>query len=193
MINLLPPEVKNGYRYGRLNIVMLRWVLIGVIALVGLGAIATYGIVTLKNTNNDLNNQIVSQQDKINKENYTQVQNQVKDYSNSFKLVIKVLGQEVLFSKMLKQISTIIPTNTSLTNFQINSAQNAIEISAVADNYTDATQIQVNLADPANKIFSKADIINISCNTSNKSCSVDIKALFSPHNPFLFINSKGKT
>jgi hypothetical protein len=56
--------------------------------------------------------------------------------------------------------------------------------------------VQVNLADPTNKIFSKADIVSITCSSSNAlsplyPCTVNVRALFVTNNPFLFINSKG--
>ena len=113
--------------------------------------------------------------------------------------VYNVLGQEVLFSQLLKQIAATIPQNANLTGLNISQTKGAIDIAAIASDYRTASQVQVNLADPANKIFSKADIINITCSsdgsggtTSQYPCSVSVRALFSGDNPFLFINSKGK-
>ena len=41
MINLLPPELKQNYQYGRRNVGLRRWVVSLLIAVVGLGAIST--------------------------------------------------------------------------------------------------------------------------------------------------------
>ncbi|HYH36468.1 MAG TPA: hypothetical protein VD706_03145 [Candidatus Saccharimonadales bacterium] len=48
------------------------------------------------------------------------------------------------------------------------------------------------MADPKNKIFSKADIVSITCSDDNSDypCTINIRALFAPNNPFLFINNK---
>lgn len=195
MINLLPPEVKNGYRYARRNVGLRRWVMICLVALVGLGGIATYGLLTLHQSTNRYNNQIADSQALFRKEKFSSVQRQVQDISNSFRLVVKVLGQEVLFSQLIKQIGATIPNNTNLTGLTINQVQGALDVTAVATDYKTASQVQVNLADPTNKIFSKADIVGITCGGNNVTdpnfpCTVTIRALFATNNPFLFINSK---
>jgi hypothetical protein len=195
MINLLPPEIKNGYRYARRNVALRRWVIICFIALIGLGGLATYGLLSLHQSTAHYNQQIVTAEKLFKQEDFAGTQTQVKNISNSFKLVVKVLGQEVLFSELLKQIAAAIPANSNLTGLDISQTQGAIDIVAVATDYNTATQVQVNLADPANKIFSKADIVNIACNSENAinpryPCTVNIRALFASDNPFLFINSK---
>jgi Tfp pilus assembly protein PilN len=195
MINLLPPEVKDGYRYARRNVKLRRWVIICLIALIGLGGLATYGLLSLHQSTVRYNKQIAASEELFKQEDFQGTQANVKDISNSFKLVIKVLGQEVLFSQLLKQIAATIPANANLTALNINQTQGAIDISAITTDYNTATQVQVNLADPTNKIFSKADIVNITCNPDTAidphyPCTVNIRALFAANNPFLFINSK---
>ena len=195
MINLLPPQLKDNYRYARRNVVLRRWIISTLIAFVGLGAIATYGSLTIHQSINHYNNQIAATQTVFKNENYLQIQSQVKNISGDFKLVVKVLGQEVLFSKLLQQIAATIPQNANLTGLTINQIQGGIDITANATDYSTATQVQVNLADPTNKIFSKADIVSINCSSisavnAKYPCIVSIRALFAPNNPFLFINSK---
>ncbi len=195
MINLLPPEIKSGYRYARRNVVLRRWAVICLVALIGLGGLATYGLLSLHQSTVRYNNQIAASQKLFKQEDFAGTQAQVKNISSSFKLVVKVLSQEVLFSELLKQITAAIPANSNLTGLDISQTQGAIDIVANATDYNTASQVQVNLADPANKIFSKADIVNIACNSETAAnpkypCTVNIRALFATNNPFLFINSK---
>jgi hypothetical protein len=195
MINLLPPEVKSGYRYAQRNVTLRRWVIMFVIALVGLGGIATYGLLTLQQSSLQYQKQIADSEAYLSKQKFKQTQDQVKDISSSFKLVVQVLSQEILFSKLLHQIGATIPNNANLTGLSIAQTKGAIDLSAISTDYKTATQVQVNLADPSNKIFSKADIVNISCNGTNLvdpryPCQVNIRALFADNNPYLFINSK---
>jgi Tfp pilus assembly protein PilN len=197
MINLLPNEVKKNYAYARKNVSLRRWAIMFVFAFVGLMAIATYGLLDIQQSVSRYNKTVVTSEAMLQKENYTETQNKIKDTSGSFQLAVKVLEQEILFSKLIKQIGSSIPSNANLTGLNINQSQGAIDISAIATDYNTATQIQVNLDDPANKIFSKADIISITCNKDSASdpkypCSVNVRALFSKDNPFLFINSKAK-
>lgn len=198
MINLLPPDVKKSYRYARLNVVLRKWAMMFAVALVGLAVIGTYGLLSLQQSTNKYNHRIASTQTLFKQEDFAGTQAKVQDISNNFKLVVKVLSQEVLFSKLLKQIAATIPSNAKLTGLDINQTQGGIDITAAATNYSTATQVQVNLADPNNKIFSKADLVNITCGSTNAAdsaypCTVNIRALFASNNPYLFINSKGAT
>ena len=195
MINLLPPDIKSSYAYARRNVSLRRWVVFCLVALIGLGGLATYGLLTLQQSTVHYNNQIAHTQSVLQQEKFAQTEAQIKDMSNSFRLVVKVLGQEVLFSQLLKQIAAAIPPKANLTGLNILQTQGGIDISAIAPDYTTATQVQVNLADPNNKIFTKADITSITCTTQNAldpryPCTINIRALFGPNNPFLFINSK---
>lgn len=197
MINLLPPDVKRSYHYARRNVVLRRWVMMCLAALLGLGIITTYGLLKLHQSTTQYSNRIAASKTLFKAEDFAGTQKHVQNISGSFKLVVKVLGQEVLFSQLLKQIATIIPFDANLTGLNINQTKGAIDITAVATDYKTSTQVQVNLADPANNIFSKADIISITCSSSNAlnpryPCTVNVRALFATNNPFLFINSKGK-
>ncbi len=197
MINLLPPEVKQSYGYARRNVQLRRWVAICLVALLGLGVITTYGLLRVRQQTTQYSHRVAATQQMFRQENFAATQQQVQDISGSFKLVVKVLGQEVLFSQLLKQIAATIPAKANLTGLNINQTQGGIDITAVATDYNTATQVQVNLADPANKIFSKADIVSVTCNSANNlnpkyPCTVNLRALFAANNPFLFINSKGK-
>lgn len=198
MINLLPNDVKTSYYYARRNVSLRKWVIAFMFALIGLGVLATFGLLTVKQSTAQHSKEITQTETTFKQEQFAETQKRVQEMSSNFKLVVKVLSQEVLFSQLLHQVATTIPAKASLTGLTISQVQGAIDISAVAIDYKTATQVQVNLSDPANKIFSKADIISINCDTqadsTNKAkypCAVSIRALFAPNNPFLLINSKG--
>jgi Tfp pilus assembly protein PilN len=195
MINLLPPTLKQDYLYGAKNNTLLHWAVAFAAGLVGLAMIATYGLVTIQGSANSYAGQVATAQQQLAEQNLQGTEKQVKELSADFKLVVQVLSQEVLFSKLLGQIATVIPNNTILSGLTINQTSGGIDITAKAGDYNSATQLQLNLQDPANKIFSKADIVSINCGggvqDSSHPCSVQIRALFSNNNPYLFINSKG--
>jgi hypothetical protein len=193
MINLLPPDVKDGYRYARHNVVLRKWVVGCLVALAGLGVITTYGLLLLQQSTNHYNHKIAASEALFKKEDFSGTQAHVQDISNSLKLVVKVLGKEVLFSQLIKQIGASMPANAKLTGLDINGVQGGLDITANATDYKTATQVQVNLSDPANKIFEKADIVSIKCEDAPRAdypCQVTIRALFAKNNPFLFVNSK---
>lgn len=200
MINLLPPEVKSGYHFARRNVILRHWVTAFLVALVGLGVLGTYGLLALHESTMSYNGQVVAAQATLQKEQLNQTKRQVEDMSNSLKLAVQVLSNEVLFSKLIQQIGAVMPSGTVLTGLTIGQVQGGLELTAQSTDYTAGTQIQVNLADPTNKIFSKVDIESIKCGGATDAtaqsiyqCKVQLRALFNADNAFLFINQGKKS
>ena len=205
MINLLPADIKEDYRFARHNSRLIGWVVAFGFALAGLAAISVGGIFYLKQTTKPYYGQVASAQASLQAQDQTGTEKQVNSISNNLKLVIQVLSKEILFSQLLKQLAIILPANTTLSNLDISQAQGALNITANTVDYNAATQLQVNLSDPNNKIFSQADILSINCASVDETasdssdatsalkskypCTVTISALFAPNNPFLFISS----
>ncbi len=200
MINLLPAETKKAYRYAQLNTSLMKWVLVLIIGIVGLVAVGTYGWINLHRSTTRNQDNVNSLKQSLTANHLSNVENQVQSISNDFSLAVKVLSQEVLFSKLLSHMAAAMPSGANLTSLNIaNTASGSgLDISAEATDYTTATQVQVNLSAPSNGIFSKTDIISINCNNSsgtanNYPCRVQLRAQFAPNNQFLFINQKVKS
>ncbi len=199
MINLLPPGTKQDFLYARRNTKLLRWCVTIMFVIGGIIVLIGFGYLYLNKSMNAYASQLDDTTQQLKLQKVDETQKRVQDISNSLKLVVQVLSREILFSKLIQQIGAAMPENTVLTNLQINKLQGGLDLSAQAKDYKTASQIQVNLQDPATKIFSKADIINITCNNdgtgtlnSKYPCQVQIKALFNSNNTFLFINKGTK-
>jgi Tfp pilus assembly protein PilN len=199
MINLLPPELKQGYKYGRYNRHLLHWITAFVVAIAGVVVITISGMLLMQSNINSYKNKIASSQAQLASQNLTGVEAQVTTISNNLKLMVKVLSKEILFSKLLNQLGTITPSNVELTSLSITPASSAIEVTAQTADYNAATQLDANLASPSNQIFSKADLVSVTCASGTQQvanqkypCAVDIRAEFINNNPFLFINSSGQ-
>lgn len=192
MINLLPPEMKQTYHYARRNYHLLHWLVVAFAGLVGSLLLTAGGAVFLRSQTQNYQAQADTTQKQLQIQNLASVQKQVTEISNNLKLTVQVLSKEVLFSQLLKRLGTITPPNVILTNLAISQTQGAIDITAQAADTNAATQLQINLADPANQIFTKADIISLTCaSDQSKSaypCTTTIRALFTSNNPFLFIS-----
>ncbi len=196
MINLLPPDIKQHYMYARRNTRLLGWLWAFGAGLAGLVVIAAFGMVYMQRSIHNVTSQVNQAKSLLADQHVNETKAEISDISNSLKLVVQVLSNEVLFSQLLKQIGTIVPANASLTGLSISKVQGAVDLTANAVDYNAATQLQVNLQDPRNKIFAKADIINITCSSGAGAdpqypCTTTIRALFNTNNPFLFINLKG--
>jgi Tfp pilus assembly protein PilN len=194
MINLLPPDLKDQYLYGRRNTSMRRWAVALTFGLVGVALVTVSGLFYMEQSIKNYSEQVSATDSLLQKQNLTQTKEQAQEITSNLKLAVDVLSKEVLFSKLLTQIGKVIPPNTNLTDLSISEVGGGIELSAVSADYNSATQLQVNLEDPDNRIFSKADIQNINCSTQSADprypCTVAIRALFSENNPYLFINKE---
>lgn len=191
MINLIPSDIRQNYVYARRNTTLLRWSILFLVSIVGVGVIVAGGLFYINKSINDYTAQNAKSQQELKDQKIEDVQKQVQDISGSLKLVVQVLSKEVLFSKLIAKIGAAIPTKATLTDLNISKTQGGIDLTAVAKDYDTASQVQVNLQDPANKIFDKADLIGITCNASNNvvyPCTVNVRAQFTKNNPFLFIS-----
>jgi Tfp pilus assembly protein PilN len=192
MINLLPPEVKQEYRYARRNRRLVQWSLAFVVATVGIVLLTVAGMAFMSRSIDEHAVEVAAAKARLADQNAAETQQQITSISNNLKLMVNVLSKEVLFSELLMQLGRITPPNVALTNLSVSQTVGAIDLTARAKSYDAAAQLQANFTDPANKIFSKADIVSISCTDTAGSagypCTVTLKALFVADNPFLFIN-----
>lgn len=193
MINLLAPNYKKDFSYGRRNVTLMRWLIALVIALIILLAIGTAGTIYMKKLSDNYQKQISSSQHALELEHIVQVQQNAKDISGDIKLAVDVLSKEILFSKLLNRLAAVTPKDVVLSNLNIAGTSGSLTITAEATNYRAATQLQTNLADPNNNIFASADLEDITCDKTKLDktkyiCEIKIQALFAKDNPFLFIN-----
>ena len=102
MINLLPPETK-GLRYASYNRRLLHWSFAMLLGLIGAGLIATYGLLSVQHAISTTNQHVKDTQITLKNARQAETAQQVASISDSLKLTQKVLSQEILFSKLLKQ------------------------------------------------------------------------------------------
>lgn len=194
MINLLPPDYKQDIVYGRRNTQLVRWTFAAVTSLIITITLFGGGYFVLRQSVKAETKNAASAQAELKELKLDETQKQVEELSSNTKLSIQVLSKEILFSELLKQLGASTPSNVSLAGLQVDKLQGGLAINAKAKDVESATQLQLNLQDPKNKIFEKADIESITCAQQAESgypCSVQIRALFSKNNPFLFIAKGG--
>jgi Tfp pilus assembly protein PilN len=201
MINLLPTDYKTDVMYARMSTIVRKWVIIASGAIIGLCLILAGGLIYLQYSIQQEQKQLSLNEANLDAQNLSETQKQVEALSNNTKLVIDVLSQEILFSKLIKQIGSALPSGTTLDSLQISDVQGGIQLNAEARDFNAATQLQLNLQDPQNGVFAKADINNITCGqagtdgastavNSDYPCSVVIQALFSDSKDYNLL-SKG--
>lgn len=192
MINLLPPEVKQQITYARRNTSLRRWLFALLGAIVCICAVVGAGQLYLQHSIDNYSGQLATGQQQLKDQRLEETQQEIEAVSSNLKLVTQVLSRAVLFSKLLSQVGSAIPSGSVLTNLSIsNKVQGGIDLSFSSTDYQTGTQIQLNLADPDNKIFEKADLVNIQCAKQTEPtkypCTIQIRALFAKNNSFTLI------
>lgn len=197
MINLLPPETKQSILFARRNQQLVHWLIAATFGVIGIGVVISTGKVYTSYLANSYKKIVEQEKQQLASQNLVQTQKKIEDISNSTKLVSQVLSREVLFSKLLTGIGSVMPPGASLQNLSISSKlDGGIDLQVVATDYQTATQVQVNLQDRRNNIFDKADIVNIACTATvtaqNKyPCQVTLRATFVKNSPYIFANTTG--
>jgi Tfp pilus assembly protein PilN len=183
MINLLPPQYAASIRYGRQNTKLLGWLagLIG--AILVLAIILAIGWIYMDHEANDLQKGIDTTNQQLQDQNLSKVQTDAKEITGDINVIDKVLNQEVQFSGLIQSIGSYMPAGAVLGTLSLSDkVTGSIDLSANTKDYASAAQVAVNLSDPKDELFSKVDILNISCNSAAEKtykCSATFRALFS--------------
>lgn len=196
MINLMPPEMKQELIYARRNLSMLKWLIAVIIGLVGIGLVILAGNLYIANSAKLFSDNVQNRKKQLSAMKLEETKKRTEEISSNTRLALEVLSRQVIFSDLLEQIGSVMPAGSSLQSLSINRLEGGIDLQAVASDYQTGTQVQINITDPANKIFDKADIITITCQSENASdprypCMVTIRALFAKDSPFLFASKQG--
>ena len=183
MINLLPPEYAASIRYGRQNTKLLGWLagLLG--AILVLAIILFIGWIYMNQEAKDLQKGIDTTNQQLQSQNLSKVQADAKEITGDINVIDKILHQEVRFSGLIQSIGSYMPPGAVLGTLSLSDkVTGSIDLSANTKDYASAAQVAVNLSDPKDELFSKVDIINISCNSAAEKtykCSATFRALFS--------------
>jgi hypothetical protein len=201
MINLLPPAEKEAIMFARYNTQLRRWIVGACVGLAGVAVVVLGGQMYLRQTTDSYESAIATSKQDLARQQQTETLKQVKDIQNSLKLVVSVLSREVLFSKLLQQVGLIMPKGTVLENLSLSTeseTETAFDLTASAVDYQSASQVQINLQDPANKLFEKTDLLNITCAPPNSDepnpypCKASLRVLPAKNNPFLLLSKEGQ-
>jgi len=194
VINLLPTDYRDSIFYARKNTVLLRWLVVLIISGLGVALIVISGLLYTRYLTQGQTKENTVKLATLKERNIEGVNKELSVISDNIRLTLQVLSKEVLFSKLIKQIGSVMPAGAALDGLNIENIEGGITLKASTLDVQSATQLQLNLEDKNNGIFEKADIDNIGCKSGDDvqyPCSVTIKATFKKqNNPYLFIDPK---
>ena len=142
--------------------------------IVAMAATVVFGSFYIDSSKNRLSDSIADTQNTITTQKLDETQKEAENISGGVKLIVQVLSKEVLFSKLLQQIGTLMPSGATLSDVQLSSKiDGALDLTANAVSQQAATQVQLNLQDTKNNLFDKVDVISVTCADKAASTSSD--------------------
>lgn len=191
MINLIPPAHKESVAFARRNSRLIG-VMAGILVAVLGAAIITGGsLFYLKQDVAGVNQSIAQSKENLKNQEESATLERAKELNDNLNLAVDVLSNEVLFSELLREIGEIMPTGTVLEGISLTNQVFGlgIDLEIGARDYETGSRAYVNINDNSNKIFEKADLVNITCDNtvrgSDYPCYASIRALFAKDNPFM--------
>lgn len=194
MINLLPPETKKDRYYGRKNMVLLKWIALSIVLFfmlilsIGIGL----GIMNRAISNANINKQVLAMS--ISDDKLNETEQYYNEFLNNVKTVTQILSKQVLYSSLLQQIGKVTPPGANLNSVSISSTDNALDLNFTISSPDIAPILQLNLQDQKNKLFERADIIQVNCQQKEKAdnpCTAQLRAEYKKDAMFIFINTVG--
>lgn len=193
MINLLPHDTKKGLLFARRNTFLVRSIFGIIVGICILSGVIAGSYIVLNQQTNNYKASIAEAEALLKEQNETETIARVQEISNSLNLVVGVLGEEILFSELLRQVGAVMPAGTALQNLSLSGQlSGALDLQAVAVDYDSATQVQINLEDPNNGLFEKADLVGIDCNGRDDPiypCVATLRAQFNDENDFRLLSN----
>lgn len=197
MINLLPPDIKKSFLYAQYNTKLARAAIGLGIGILGIIIILGAGHFYLHQEANSYKASIKESEAQLEKRNEKETIARVQEISSSLKLVVNVLSQEILFSKLIRQVGAQMPRNTVLQDLKLSSElTGALDLQVGAADYDAASQVQVNLMNSRDNLFDKADLIKVTCSQPGSNaedgaypCQANLRAVFNKDNDFMLLDS----
>lgn len=195
MINLLPPDVKTSLTYARRNNLLIRYMVgmsFGIICVI---IVVIGGWLYLQQETNAHKKSIANAEEILKRSDEDKTIARAGEISDSLKLVVEVLSQEVRFSELIPQIGSVMPSGTVLQDLTLDaSLSGGIDLEVGAQSHIAGVQAQANLQDPRNRIFEKADIVSSTCQDDPElryPCAIKMRALFAKDNTFTVTDQQG--
>lgn len=142
MINLLPPEQKRQLRAARTNTVLLRYNIALFSSIIFLGLALGFTYIYLSNTKSNAEQVINTNKEKVS--GYASVEAKAQQFRTNLTIAKQILDHEVAYTKVILEISHLLPSGVVLQNLSLDSQTFGTEyiLSAQAKDYTHALALK---------------------------------------------------
>lgn len=128
MINLLPPEYKEEISYGRKNRKTLSWATTVGFGILSLLIVTFVGKVTIESAKGQAVTQKASIEDQIKQTKLSDTEKDYTSFINTTNNVKKIYSQEVLYSRLIRKLATLLPPDSKITNISLTDKDKALNL-----------------------------------------------------------------
>jgi Tfp pilus assembly protein PilN len=172
MINLLPQEEKRQLQAARSNTLLIRYniLLLGVVAFMGIAIAVTY---VFLNSAQQRAQQTI-QENNAKATQYASIQSQAQLFRQHLATAKQILDNEVTYSKVVLDISKLIPSGVVLENLALDSQTFGTETTlvAMAKNYSSALALKDSFG--SSSLFSDVHFQSITAGGSDTTYPVTV-------------------
>lgn len=187
MINLLPPETKESIVYGRKNRALVGWIGAFIVVLIGVLLLTLAGTLYVKAAADSYTDKVASATARIKEQNLEASQKDAEKFSSNLDTVVLLLKDQLLFSKIIKSIGGVLPDGVVLKEINYDTKESTMSLDVIAPTEQAATQAFINISSDANKLFSKADLVQVQRDDGGGYVA-NIVVLINKDSQFFFLN-----
>ena len=191
MINLLPSDVKHDIGYARKNKVLWTWIITLWLFLTAVIAIIAFGTFFISQRASNLNRLVDISEQRVKDQNLTDYQKKAEVFSSDLNTAVKLLENQLLFSKIIRTIGSVLPPGVTLGTLDYSVEDEILTLNVEARDQRAITTAFENISNGqqiSNNLFTKADLIKVDCNSDEQKCTGSIVVLLNKNSEFYLLN-----
>ena len=177
MINLQPPKAKESIKYARLNVVLVRYLVVAIVVVAGLIASMIVGNSSIAKQKQEFEATLVVEQEKVSE--LSSINDRAKTLAATIDTISVLIETEKSFSNLLKEIGGVIPSGAVLTNLSLSSTNNEpLKLTVSITDPNIAGVLQENIAKSDLFIGANIERVGEDAGDPEYSYSADLTAYF---------------
>lgn len=188
MINLMPPQTKEAILYGRKNRALIGWVVAFSIVLLVVVLLTIGGSLYIQVRAHSISSDVEQARQRISEQNLESAQKDAQVFSNNLDTVMSILKDQLLFSKIIRNIGSVLPNGVVLKEINYQSKDSSMTLDVIGGSEYDVTQAFVNISSNSNTLFSKADLVQVRRDEQGTYVA-NIVVLINKDSEFYFLNN----
>lgn len=196
MINLLPHDVKSDIGYARKNKVLFSWILLLLALLAVMLVIVGIGMFFITQRANNINRLVAISEQRIVDQDLAAYQKNAETFSNDLNTAVKLLENQLLFSKIIRTIGAVLPPGVVLDTLDYSVEDEVLTLNISGKSQKDITTAFENISsskERSGNLFTNADLLKVDCSSVDEGCSGSVVVLLNKNSDFYLLNNALKS